>query len=403
MSARKLRFAGVYFDGRSPRKQQVALNLSPSQLTLTLPGGQALNWQYTDLCLGASGASGKPPFHLEHTVAELKGDRLETLVVNDPAFLSNLRDITAIALHPSLRPASRLQCVLLVVSFFVVPFFLYGLWTLGIPKLADELAMHVPISWEEKLGDSILQKLPQALAPSSWPEQEKALNAIAARLLSASPNQPYNIRIHISPHKMANAVAFPGGPIIVFQWLLNLAETPEELAGVLAHEIQHVVLRHSTLGILRSMAASILLTLITGDVNGSMSAVLEMASGLDGLAHNREMERQADAKGMDSILAAGIDSAGMIRMFEKLQALEPSLISEKKTEDPDDGSASWTEYLSTHPAGEGRVSEMKKQVAMAGKKSYTPLLSGLNWKALMNKKVNPKENGENPSMRQTFY
>ena len=49
------------------------------------------------------------------------------------------------------------------------------------------------------------------------------------------------------------------------------------------------------------------------------------------------------------------------------------------------------------------VSEMKKQVAMAGKKSYTTLLSGLNWKALMNKKVNPKENGENPSMRQTFY
>jgi len=403
MSARKLRFTGVYFDGRSPRKQQVVLNLSPRQLTLTLPGGQALNWQYTDLRLGAPGDSGKPPFHLEHTVAELKGDRLETLVVDAPAFLSNLRDITAVSLHPSLRPASGLKRVLLVVSIFVVPFFLYGLWTLGIPKLADELAMQVPISWEEKLGDSILQKLPQALAPSSRPEQEKALNAIAARLLSASPNQPYNIRIHISSHKMANAVAFPGGSIIVFQGLLNLAETPEELAGVLAHEIQHVVLRHSTRGILRGMASSILLTLISGDVNGSLSAVLEMASGLDGLAHSREMERQADAKGMDSILAAGIDPAGMIRMFEKLQALETSLISEKKTEDPDDGSASWTEYLSTHPAGEGRVSEMKKQVAMAGKKSYTPLLPDLNWKALMNKKVNPKESGGNPSMRQTFY
>lgn len=304
MSARKLRFAGVYFDGRSPRKQQVALSLSPRQLTLTLPEGQTHNWETTDLRLGAPNAGCKPPFHLEHTVNER--DCLETLVVNDPAFLDSLRDITAVSLHPTLRPVSRAKYVVLALAVLIVPFFLYGLWTQAIPKLADELAMQVPISWEQKLGDSILQQLPQALAPSSRPEQEKALNAIAARLLSTSPNQPYNIRIHISPHKMANAVALPGGPILVFQGLLNKAETPEELAGVLAHEIQHVVLRHSTRGILRSMASSILLMLISGDVNGSMSAVLEVASGLDGLAHSREMERQADHKGMDRILAANI-------------------------------------------------------------------------------------------------
>jgi Zn-dependent protease with chaperone function len=399
MSVRNLQFSGAYFDGRSPRKQQVAISLTPRQLTLTLPEGQTHNWKYTDLRLSAPGESGKHPFHLEHTINESNGDRLETLVVNDPAFLNNLRAIAAVSLHPTLRPASGLKRVLLVVSVLVVPFFLYGLWTVGIPKLADQMATQVPISWEEKLGDSILQKLPPALAPSTRPEQEKALSAIAARLLSASPNQPYNIRIHISPHKMVNAVAFPGGHILIFQGLLNLAETPEELAGVLAHEIQHVVLRHSTRGILRSMASSILLTLISGDVNSSMSAVLEVAGGLEGLAHSREMERQADREGMDRVLAAGIDPVGMIRMFEKLQAVEPTLIPEKKSEDPDDDSASWTEYLSTHPAGKGRVSEMKKQVAMAGKKSYTPLLPDLNWKALFHQKVNPKESGDSLAMR----
>jgi Zn-dependent protease with chaperone function len=387
MSGRSLRFTGAYFDGRSPRRHEVALSLSPRQLTLTLPEGPSHNWQYSDISLSAPAKSGKPPFHLEYTVNEIKGDRLETLVIDDPVFLKSLREITTVSLHPSLRPVSGLKRGLLVVAALVVPFFLYGLWTLGIPKLADRVAMQVPTSWEEKLGNSILETLPKALAPVSRPEQEKALNVIVARLLSASPNQPYyNIRVHISPHKMVNAAAFPGGPIIVFQGLLNKAETPEELAGVLAHEIQHVVLRHSTRGILRSMASSILLTLITGDVNGSMSAVLEVAGGLEGLAHSRAMERQADREGMDRVLAANIDPAGMIRMFEKLQALDQPVIPASKTEEPEDGSASWTEYLSTHPAGQNRVSEMKKQVAMAGKKSYTPLLPHLDWKALINKK-----------------
>lgn len=386
MSGRNLQFSGVYFDGRSPRKQQVALSLTPRQLALTLPEGPTHNWQYSDISLSAPAKSGKPPFHLEHTVNEIKGNRLETLVIDDPAFLSNLRAITAVSLHPSLRPASGIKRGLLIVAALAVPFFLYGLWTLGIPKLADRVAVQVPASWEEKLGNSILESLPKALAPSSQPEQEKALNAIVERLLSASPNQPYNIRVHISPHQMVNAAAFPGGHIIVFQGLLNKAETPEELAGVLAHEIQHVMLRHSTRGILRSMASSILLTLITGDVNGSMSAVLELAGGLEGLAHSRAMERQADVEGMEMILAANIDPAGMIRMFEKLQALEQPVIPASKTEEPEDGSASWTEYLSTHPAGQNRVSEMKKQVALAGKKSYTPLLPHLDWKTLIHKK-----------------
>lgn len=385
MNVRSLRFTGAYFDGRSPRRHEVALSLSPRQLTLTLPEGPTHNWQYTDLSLRAPAKSGKPPFHLEHTVNEIKGDRLETLVIEDPVFLKSLREITAVSLHPSLRPVSGLKRGLLIVAALIVPFFLYGLWTLGIPKLADRVAIQVPTSWEEKLGNSILETLPKALAPVSRPEQEKALNAIVARLLSAFPNQPYNIRVHISPHKMVNAAAFPGGPIIVFQGLLNKAETPEELAGVLAHEIQHVALRHSTRGILRSMASSILLTLITGDVNGSMSAVLEVAGGLEGLAHSRAMERQADAKGMDMILAADIDPAGMITMFEKLQALEQPVIPASKTEEPEDDSTSWTDYLSTHPAGKGRVSEMQKQVVMAGKKSYTPLLPHLDWKTLINK------------------
>ena len=403
MSARRLQYIGAYFDGRSARKHRVDVSLTPRQLTLTLPEGPTHDWNHTDLRLSDEGGGDHPPFHLEHTVTEPQGDRLETLAVDDPEFLINLRRITAVSLHSTLRTASGTNYVFRIAAVLAVPVFLYGLWTVVIPSLSDQVAMQVPVSWEEKLGETLMKELPEELAPFSRPEQEKALNAIAERLLSATPNQPYNIRIYISPHKMMNAVAFPGGHILVFQGLLNAAESPEELAGVLAHEIQHVALRHSTRGIIRGMASSILLTLITGDMNGTMSAVLDVAEGLDGLRHSRKMEREADRKGMDMILAADIDPAGMVRIFKKLHSQEQRLLPGGKSENSGDGSASWTDYLSTHPAGSDRLDQLKNQVAMAGKKSYTPLLPHLDWKALVHRKANPGKRGIEPSMRQTFF
>lgn len=402
MNARKLYFTGVYFDGRQARKHRVAIDLSPHHLKLLLPEGQTLEWKVADLGMSSPGPRDKPPFHLEHTVNEPQGRRLETLAVEDPEFLTTLRSVTAVSLHPTLRPVSGMRVVTLALAVLAAPFFLYGLWTAAIPKLSDQAAMRVPVSWEEKLGDRVLQELPEGLVPSSNPELEKVLQMIAMRLLSAAPDQPYNIRIHVSPLAMVNAVAFPGGHILVFQGLLNASESPEELAGVLAHEIQHVALRHSTRGIIRGMASSLLLTLIVGDMNGMMNAVLGVAGELEGLSHSRKMEREADRNGMEMILAADVDPTGMVRMFEKLAREERRPFTDGKSQNsgPEDDSASWTDYFSTHPAEKDRISGLKKQVAKAGKKSYTSLLPDLDWKALVHREASPPGNGENPSLRQ---
>jgi predicted Zn-dependent protease len=167
------------------------------------------------------------------------------------------------------------------------------------------------------------------------------------------------------------------------------------LAGVLAHEIQHVLLRHSTRGIIRSLTSQLLLTLMVGDMNGSMEMALNVAGELDGLHHSRNMERQADRHGMEMILTAGIDPNGMVRMFEKLGQQEKLLAEGKKAKKPgqEDDSSSWTEYLSTHPAGHDRVSQLKKQVAKSDKKSYTPLLPNTDWNGTVHQERSPKPDG----------
>ena len=96
-------------------------------------------------------------------------------------------------------------------------------------------------------------------------------------LLSAVPDQPYNFRIYVHPSKTVNALALPGGTIILFQGLINITDTPEELAGVMAHEFQHVLKRHSTRGIIRSEAINIFATVVSGD---SVMNVILQAGGL---------------------------------------------------------------------------------------------------------------------------
>jgi predicted Zn-dependent protease len=396
MNARKLQFTGAYFDGLSAKKHEVTVDLSPRQMTLSLPSSQALPWSYEDLRRHSAEAGNNPPFHLERTVTDPQGNRLESLTVDDPAFLSNLRQISAVALHTSLKQVKGSRHLALAVAVLVIPLFLYGLWKVVIPELSDRVAMQVPVSWEEKLGQTVLDGLPAGLAPLPQPAKEKVLKAIIDRLLTASPDQPYDIRIYISPHEMVNAIALPGGHIVVFQGLLEIAKTPEELAGVLAHEIQHVLLRHSTRGIIRSLTSQLLLTLMVGDMNGSMEMALNVAGELDGLRHSRNMERQADRHGMEMILTAGIDPDGMVRMFEKLGEQEKLLTEGNKANmfEKEEDSSSWTEYLSTHPAGQDRVSQLKKQVAMSDKKSYTPLLPDTDWNGAVHQELKPKSEAE---------
>lgn len=397
MNARKLEFTGTYFDGLSARKLAVTIHLSPRQMTLSLPSSQTLAWSYKDIRRQSAATGDNPPFHLEHTGAEFKDHGQESLTVVDETFLPNLRAIASIPLDSSLKQTKQSRHFILALAVLVIPLFLYGLWQVVIPQLSDRVAMQVPVSWEEKLGQTVLDGLPKALAPIPDRAKEQALNTILDRLLATHPDQPYDIRINISPHKMVNAVALPGGEIIIFQGLLSLTETPEELAGVMAHEIQHVLLRHSTRGIIRALTSQILLTLLIGDMNGSMELALNIAGELDGLSHSRDMEREADRLGLQMILTAGIDPDGMVRMFEKLEQLDKLLITEKSTpkNTEEENSSSWTEYLSTHPAGRNRVKQLKKQVALAGKKSYTPLLSDTNWGASMHRKLHPEPDGIN--------
>ena len=369
MTARKLQFAGSLFDGRSSQKHLVDVELTPQAIILKAPGDKPIRWAYPQLRWAADTS----PFHIEHCAEGDEG--LETLVVDDPDFYRSVLEIAPKSFS-SRENESKFNWKLYSVGILVLIFSAY-VFIKTVPSfLADQMVEKIPIEWEVTVGQSILKMLPVAQKPD--PEVLKVLQDTVDFLKQSLPGNPYDLNVYILPVEQVNALALPGGPIVIFEGLIDKAESPEELAGVLAHEIQHILLRHSTRGILRNLAKSMLVTLFLGDVNSVMEGIVQLAGQLETLGLSREMEAEADQKGMELILAANIDPHGMIRIFKKLMQEDFSqkkLPKGKPVSEENDLSS----YFSTHPSSQNRLARLEKQMRSHENRIWTPLFPNLDW------------------------
>lgn len=371
MPARKLQFAGALFDGKSARKHPVDVELTPREIILKRPDHEPVHWFYSNLRWTANTIN---PFHIEHGDSEY----LETLVVEDPDFYESVSEIAPDSFFVAGKQ-TEINWKIYIAGILILIFSAY-VFVKAVPAfLADRLIDEIPVEWEVTLGQSILKILPLEQNPN-----QKVLTVLqdTVDLLeqSVEGKQPYDLKIYIWPGNTVNALALPGGPIVVFQGLLNQAESPEELAGVIAHEIQHVLLRHSTRGILRNLAQNMLLTLLIGDVNAVMEGMASLAGELETLGLSRDMEAEADRKGMELILAANIDPHGMIRIFEKLTQEESSqeeVIREKTVAEEND--IELFSYFSTHPSSQNRLAKLEKQMKPYENRTWMPLFPNLDW------------------------
>jgi predicted Zn-dependent protease len=403
MNAIPSEFSGTFYDGKSANKYPVTLRLTAERLELVFPDGQQIQWLYTDLQLSRTNSTG--PVRLERFTSN--PDIVpEAIVIEDPRFLHEAHRVAPGALgNVWNQPHKRsLRYALMILGLVIVPPLIFAIWVYAIPAMTNAVADQIPTKWEEKMGRDYFQTLFEKSIKEPDPKVRKALDAISKRLLTAVPDQPYSFRIHVHPSKMVNALALPGGTIVVFQGLINATETPEELAGVLAHEFQHVLKRHSTRNIVRSEAINLFGLIISGNSDSMTNVILQAGSVLEHLRYSRGLESQADAEGMKMMLATQVDPRGMIRVFEKLeeaqhQQLESMEKSKKKSDsekkdsketdkevkgsDKKGGMAppEWTQYLSTHPEGEDRV-EVLKKLSKHSVQKPRPLLPGFDWKTM---------------------
>ncbi len=234
-------------------------------------------------------------------------------------------------------------------------------------RLARAVAEKVPVEWERQLGEQVFGQVRAKGEIVSDPEALAKLRRITTPLLKGIPEMRFSFQFHVSKDTNINAFALPGGHVVVNLGLLNAARRPEEVAGVLAHEIAHVTQRHGIRNLIESAGLSLLLQAVVGDQSGLLGAVLSGSEFLLQKKYSRDFEREADDVGWDYLIKAKIDPRGLIDFFSLLTELEK-------------GSAALSamngamNLASTHPASQERIDRLEaKWKAMPKGSVFQPL------------------------------
>ena len=197
---------------------------------------------------------------------------------------------------------------------------LIGAGWLLIHGATNALVAHAPVAWEEKLTDDVIAEHPKLFVVDTNDTRIAMVTQIVARIAAALPaaDRRYQFRPVILDRREVNAFALPGGRIFVFTGLLDRVQRPEELAGVLAHEMAHVTERHGLRKLITAGGPYYVLRLFVSDEQATLSAISAGSQMLVSQYYSRDVEREADNLGWHYLMAANIDPRGLADFFQLL-------------------------------------------------------------------------------------
>ncbi len=210
---------------------------------------------------------------------------------------------------------------------------------------------------EVQLGREAAAQAERQLTLSGDPALNSRVRAIGQRLVrhSPAPNYPYTFKV-VRDNRI-NAFALPGGPVYVNTGTIAAAANDAQLAGVLAHEIAHVALRHATNQTSKTTLAQFPLAALGGAMGagsiGGQLAQLGIAFGANTvfLKYSRDAERQADIAATQMLYDAGYNPEEMARFFEKMERQERGRS---------------VEWLSSHPSPGNRAELVRREIRQLG-------------------------------------
>jgi Zn-dependent protease with chaperone function len=341
------------------------VEVSPDGLTLHLGEAPVEAIPFSSVSIEAGG------FDHDHLVLKWQArDSGRTLYLKDPDLIRSFRQAAPLELTAhvertaqQVRRARHGRRTLLLVALGSVVGLILLLW-LGSDALVQMAVSRIPAEWEQPIGEAARS---QFLAGQSVMKEGPAVAAvqeITKRLADAAPGNPYKFEVTVVRSDVVNAFALPGGYVVVFTGLLKKAESPEEVAGVLAHELNHVLLRHGLERIVKTAGLVAVVTIFTGDQQGLVGLAKRLGVELLTLKFGREQETQADLQGLHLLHRAKIAPDGMIRFFERLSESDKLQV----------------EILSTHPMSAARAERLKVEAAALSRQESVPF--AFDWSAV---------------------
>jgi beta-barrel assembly-enhancing protease len=258
------------------------------------------------------------------------------------------------------RRATKMWIWIAVASTMVV---LAGLWMTS-DVLVRMAVNRIPIEWERTLGESARQQVLMGERVITEGPAIKAVEDMTRRLNDQLPGSPYRFEITVIRNETVNAMALPGGSVIVYTGLLKQADSAEEVAGVLAHELSHVILRHGLEGMVQSVGLMTVVMVVLGNQQGLIGALERLGMQMTTLRFSRQKETEADLHGLQLLHQAHISPAGMIAFFERLAKNEGTPMA----------------LLSTHPMSAERAARLNREASSLPMTSPAPF--DFDWAAV---------------------
>jgi Zn-dependent protease with chaperone function len=337
-----------YYDGKTAARQMVEVRTVSQGVHIKFTDGRIRFWYRHEFRVLQDHPQG--PVRLEY--GEYPPEILE---IQDPSFRDVLKG-------RHLKRPRYLALWLALLAVMIIPAIIY--W--GIPNASGWFARFVPVSVEEQLGNYVKNELFPNRRICQADAGRQALDELVRRL--APEEYEYNFKVEVVDSDWVNAVAFPGGNILIFRGLLEKSPSTDALAGVLAHEMQHILQRHGTENLISQTALSGLFKLISGDAGSWANTLFDGVQILSILKYTRELETEADESALNLLLQRGVDPTEMIKMYQVLNK----------------HSSSFPEAISTHPDMSSRMERLKILISQNPKFVSEPVLSEKNWESLKN-------------------
>ena len=279
-----------------------------------------------------------------------------SIYTDDRTILSNTSLREAAALAPALRRIRRSRAKSWAITLVVFAALIAALW--GLLHLKDPLvavlARRVPPAVERKIGEVGLRQI--ALSKSTISDERivEPMRKLLEPIARAAASTRYRYELNVVDDPAVNAFALPGGPIVLNSGLILAARSPEEIAGVVGHEIAHITEQHSVEQIISSLGVFAIVQAMFGDISGLAAVIIDGGARLVTMSFSREAEREADEVGLKYLAAAKIDPRGMLSFFETLREQEGV------------AGAPALALLSTHPATDDRIRHLEARIRRLG-------------------------------------
>ena len=334
-----IEISGFYYDGKSSRRLKVRVTFCPS-------GAVSIRGDNIDLQTDID----------QIRISPRVADTCRSLYLPDGGKLET-GDNDAIDTVAEHFQQNRLQAWLhrleqnwrfVAVALLATLLFIYVSIEYGVPWAAKIAARSVPTEMRRQLGEQALESLDgQVFTPSRLDAQTRQHLTHLFRTLTAGLATQQNSRLEFrSSRKLgANALAFPGGIIVITDALVHLADDDQQLTAVLAHEIGHVVHQHNLRRVFQNSITALLMITLFGDISSITSLSATLPTILVQSRYSRQFESEADRYALDYLESADIPVEQFAIILTRLEQQR--------------GDGSEFDYLSSHPAISKRIAVIR--------------------------------------------